>query len=387
MIFSIKEYGATGDGKTFDTEAIQKSIDTCSEKGGGKVVLEPGTYLTKTIYMRSNVELHIPAGAQVIGSTNPEDYDDFDAEGFNPEFAAEGNSKALICASYAENIAITGSGEINGVGQAFYNTDIPADQTFYNKPDIPRPRMVLFYECKNIKLEDTAFVDSPCWTMWLIACKHVNIHRVKVIGDQKMINNDGIDIDSCQNVTISDSFLETADDCLILRAIQSVQDKPAVCERVSITNCILNSACQGIRVGCPSDNIIRNCSFSNLVIDGSGNGINIDNPKRYLSAGCNGLMDLHDILFSNITINSKNCPIRINVEDGVALTNLSRITFSDIRAKGVRGIELNGSKETIIKDIRFNNVQLDASGNNAITCNFAHNIKMNNVELGSVIQE
>ncbi|MCK4983545.1 MAG: hypothetical protein KAS17_11510, partial [Victivallaceae bacterium] len=100
-----------------------------------------------------------------------------------------------------------------------------AEELSWN-PEIPRPRMILFYECRNVKIEDTSFVDSPCWTIWLIACEQVNIHRVKVIGDQKIINNDGIDIDSCRNVTISDSFLKTGDDCIIIRAIQPVLEKP-----------------------------------------------------------------------------------------------------------------------------------------------------------------
>ena len=383
MNYSVKEFGAVADGEIFDTSAIQKAVDTCSVAGGGSVLFEPGVYLTETIYLRSNVELHLTAGAKLQGSTDPDDYDDFTASGFKHESAAEGNTKCLICASGVENIAITGSGEINGAGPAFYDTDIPSGQSFYNKPDMPRPRMIIFYECQNVKMEDISFVDSPCWTLWLIACENVNIHRVKVLGDQKMINNDGIDIDSCRQVTLSDCFLKTSDDCIILRAIQPVLEKPAICERVTVTNCVLDSRCQAIRVGCPSDNIIRNCTFTNLVIDGSGNGINIDNPKRYLKPGCTGSMDLHDIMFSNITINSQNCPIRIDVEDGVTLQRLSGITFSNIRAKGVKPLTLTGCKETTIKDIRFNNVQIETTGNEAIICRFVQGIKMDNVELSS----
>ncbi|MBU8901534.1 MAG: hypothetical protein KOO69_02225 [Victivallales bacterium] len=384
MNYSLKEFGATGDGKTFDTSSIQKAIDTCASAGGGRVIVEPGTYLTKTIYLQSNVELHLVAGAKLQGSDNPDDYDDFTARGFKHENAAEGNTKCLICASFAENIAITGSGEINGAGASFYDTDIPDNQKFYGKPEIARPRMLMLYECRNVKIEDTSFIDSPCWTMWLIACEEVNIHRVKVLADQKMINNDGIDIDSCRNVTVSDSFLKTGDDSIIVRAIQPVLEKPAICERVTITNCVLDSCCQGIRVGCPSDNIIRNCTFSNLVIDGIGSGINIDNPKRYLKFDCNGLMDLHNIMFSNITINSGSYPIRIYVEDGIKLQRLSGITFSDIRITGEEPITLTGCVETAIEDIRFNNVQVETSNSSCIICNHCQGIKMNNVEFSTL---
>jgi polygalacturonase len=383
MNYSAKEFGATGNGKTFDTSSIQKAIDTCSSEGGGKVVVEPGVHLTKTLYLRSNVELYVDAGAKLQGSENPDDYDDFQAEGFIHEFAAEGNTKCLICASGVENIAITGAGEINGAGPAFYSTDIPADQRFYNKPEISRPRMILFYECRNVKMEDTSFVDSPCWTMWLIACEEVNIQRIKVLGDQRMINNDGIDIDSCRNVTISDSFFKTGDDCIVVRAIQPVLEKAAICERVTVTNCVLDSCCQGIRVGCPSDNIIRNCTFSNLVIDGVGNGINIDNPKRYLQADNNGRMDLHDIMFSNIIIHSQRHPIRIYVEDGIRLQRLSGIVFSDIRAESVLPATLTGCPETTIEDITFNNVLVETTDAAPIVCSHCRGIKMNNVELSN----
>ena len=383
MIYSTKDFGANGDGISLDTMAIQTAIDKCHTDGGGTVVVEPGVYLTKTLYLRSNVELHILAGAKLQGSTNPDDYDDFTAKGFKHQYAAEGNTKCLICASGVENISISGSGEINGAGPAFYDTDIPEENRFYNKPLIARPRMIIFYECKNVKIEDCSFVNSPCWTMWLIACEDINISRAKVIGDQKMINNDGIDIDSCKNVTISDSFLKTGDDCIIIRAIQSVLEKPAICERITITNCILNSYCQGIRMGCPNDNIIRNCTFSNLVIDGLGNGIFFDNPKRYLREGCNGLLDISNIMFSNIVINSGASPLQICVEDGITLTNLSGITFSDIRMKGKLPIRLIGCKETTIEDIRFNNVQVEISGESPIISRFCRGIKIYNMELSN----
>ena len=381
MNYSIKKYGAVGDGKIFDTSAIQEAIDVCGSHGGGTVVVDPGIYLIKTIYLKNNVELHVSAGAKLQGSENPDDYDDFMAEGFIKQFSPEGTSKCLICASNADNIAITGTGEINGSGPAFYDTDIENDQRFYGKPDIPRPRMVIFYNCRNVRIQDAAFVDSPLWTMWLIGCKEVNIHRVKVVGDQKMINNDGIDIDSCRNVAISDSFFKTGDDCLIIRAIQSVQEEPAISENVTVTNCILNSACQGIRIGCPNDNIIRNCTFSNLVIAGAGNGIHFDNPLRYFREERRGRLDLYNIIFSNITIESDYFPIRINVENGVKLKRLSGITFSDIRAKGSLPITLTGCEQTVIEDIRFNNVRIKIVEDVPIECSYCRGIMLNNVEL------
>jgi polygalacturonase len=387
MNYLIREFGAVGNEVSFDTNAIQQAIDKCAADGGGRVVVEPGVYLTKTLYLRSHVELHLSAGSKLQGSTNPDDYDDFTATGFmKPEAAPEGNTKCLICASNTKNIAITGTGEINGAGPAFYDTDIKDDQRFYGKPNIARPRMILFYKCRNIKFQDTSFTDSPLWTMWLVACKDININRVKVIGDQKMINNDGIDIDSCHNVTVSDSFFKTGDDCIIIRAIQQrgihqVQERDVICERVTVTNCVLNSYCQGIRVGCPNDSIIRNCTFSNLVIDGDGNGIVFENPQRYFKASRSGRLDLDNIMFSNITITSGGHPIWINVEEGIKLRRLSGITFSDIRIKSAKPITLTGCEDTFIEDIRFSNVQVETKTNTPIIISHCRRVVMNNVEL------
>ena len=380
----VKDFGALGNGVTKDTIAIQKAIDKCSKHGGGKVIVEPGTYLISTLYLKDNVELHLSAGSKLQGSINPKDYDDFVSSDFYHQYAVEGNSKCLICASGVENISISGIGEINGAGPAFYDTDIDVSDSFYAKPEIPRPRMVIFFNCRNVKIKDASFIDSPCWTFWLIACEQVNINRIKVIGDQKMINNDGIDIDSCRNVTISDCYMKTGDDCLVLRAIQSVQKRPSICENITINNCILNSCCQGIRVGCPGDNIIRNCTFSNIVINSTANGINIENPKRYLVEGNNCSLHLQNIMFSNFTISSELWPIKIFVEDEIRLRKLSKITFSDFRITSKQPCLIQGSKETIIEDISFNNMNIETIANDAITCRYCRRIKMNNIELSNI---
>ena len=385
MKILVKDFGAVGDGITNNTAVIQKAIDECSKQGGGKVVVEPGVYLTSSLYLRDNVEFHIAAGAVIQGSSNPEDYADFRAAGFIHQKSAENSAKFLIGAVSAKNVAITGAGEVNGAGPEFYDTDIdPSVSRFYAKPPIPRPRMIMFYDCVNVKFEDTSYIDSPCWTFWLIACKNVNIHRVKVIGDQKMINNDGIDIDSCRNVTMSDCYVKTGDDSLILRAIQSVIERPAICENVTITNCTFDSCCQGIRVGCPADNIIRNCTFSNIVINGFGNGINIDNPKRYFSENSKTTMTLENIMFSNFTITSNVHPVRIYVEEGLKLSKLANITFSNFRTKSKRPLLIQGSKDTIIEDISFNNMNIETSGDDGIICQYCRRVKMNNVELTNI---
>ncbi|MBI5724498.1 MAG: hypothetical protein HZA50_11105 [Planctomycetes bacterium] len=383
-IFDIRKYGASADGKTICTAAIQRAIDACHEAGGGRVLCESGTFLTGTLVLKSNVELDVAAGCRIVGSTSLDDYSDFSAVGFRTQNAPEGNVKSLIRAAGARNIAITGDGEINGSGPAFYDT---SDSTlwgrFYHKPQYQRPLMIMLYDCDNVRFEGTSFIDSPCWTFWLMKCRRVNIHRVRVAGDQKMINNDGIDIDSCRDVAVSDSVFKTGDDCLILRSIRNMFDEPAACENVTVSNCTLDSWCQGVRVGCPGDGEIRNCTFSNLVINSQNNGILFDNPRRYVPPDGLTTADVHDILFSNVVVNCANMPIGMIVEDGIALKRLSDIAFSNFRIRSGGPCVVQGSPETIIQNVSFDNISIETSGQDAVVCRHCRDMKKNNVELSN----
>ncbi len=377
---NILTYGATPD--TLCTEPIQNAINACAESGGGRVTCGPGRFLTGSLILQSNVELHLSAGCQLIGSTSIDHYENFTAPGFKAENAPEGYTKHLIRASHAKNISITGPGELNGSGLSFYDTTtFPGP--FFKKPTSPRPFMVLFYKCQNIRIENASFIDSPCWTFWLMKCEHVHIHRIHISGDQRMINNDGIDIDSCQNVTISDCIIKTSDDCLVLRSIAQVYDEPGICENVTISNCILDSWCQGVRIGCPGDHIIRNCTFTNLTITSINNGILFEYPHRYLSDGHPGTADIHNILFSNVIIHCKKKPISIRIEDGIKLPRIAHISFTHFNIHSHEPITIQGSPQTPIQDIRLNNITLHTTGDNAIVCKHCHRITLTNVELSN----
>ncbi|MBO4631684.1 MAG: hypothetical protein J5858_07150 [Lentisphaeria bacterium] len=358
--------------------AVQKAVDSVHAAGGGKVNLEPGVYPSGTIYLKSNVELHLEAGAVLLGSADWRDYDDF----IHPELPVtpENSRKCLLAAADAENIAVTGEGEINGQGPQFYDRNVPEGH-FFAKPPHPRPRMVQFFNCRNVRMEGVSFIDSPGWTMWLSECSLVRISHIRIEGCQQMINNDGIDLDSCRDVTVSDSFFRTGDDCLILRALRRAPDLPAVCEHVLVSICVLDSRCQGIRIGCPSDDTIRHCQFRGIIFRGCGNGIASQHPVHYLRKNCTGYAEISDLVFRDFDIDSGAHPVRIACEAGVGLRGIRGLIFENFRVRAQHPFLLQGNAGSVLEDISLNDISGVIEDSTPLEIHYVRHLKLNQFEL------
>ena len=349
-----------------NSSSLQNLIDQAAAQGGGKVTLLPGRHLTGTIYLKSNVELHIPAGATLAGSLNLDDYPDFyhdkctATDGYTPEKSR----KALIIAADAENIAITGQGLIDARGPEFYvDKTLSHPAAHWPKPDFPRPRLLQLVNCRNVRLENARFKDSPGWSFWLVECFDMVIRGITLTGDHRMMNNDGIHLDSCCNVRISDCCVNTGDDSIVLRAIPKYPGHRPVSEDVTVTNCVLTSACQCIRIGCPLDGDIRNAVFSNLIMRGR-TGINFNNPVHYatfrpeiMESGVSLLIDR--ILFSNVVAEVTSIPVTMNIDPELSLRKFGGVSFDHVKMVGGKACEFYGSERTPVEDVCFYNVDFD----------------------------
>jgi len=383
--FSITDFGAEPGDRHINTAAIQETIDACAEAGGGRVVIPPGRYVAGSFYLKSNVELFLSAGAVLQGSSRVEDYREFSAPGLNMERPPEGFAHFLIGLIQTENSSITGPGKIDARGEVFFNTENwkPGDKNF-GKPDTPRPRPLMCCRCTDLRIEDCSFTDSPNWNIWLMQCERVKVRGIRISGDWRMNNQDGIDIDGCRDVLVTGCFIRSGDDCLVLRAMQRYYDTPAVCENVVISGCTLESGCQAVRVGCPGDNIVRNCALSDLIITNTRNGIRFDNPKRYLREEDTTRCAVHDIQFQNIILECRNIPIGMNVEEGIALTRLSDISFSRMRIKADQPVRITGNGETIIRDISFSDISFSTSTPNPFEFRNVRNVTFESVQLAEM---
>ncbi len=367
MIYNIKDYGAIPDGKTLNTNAIQAAIDTCSKDGGGRVLIENGVYMTGSIELFSNVELHISANATLLGSPSCEDY----PEKENPrhvksEKLPRWRNACLIRADEAKNVSITGMGKIDCNGTYFVNPVSTMGGWKYTRiPGPTPPRIIFFAGCKNVKLEDFTVVNQPAgWCCWITDCEYVTCDKLKINSDVQYPNNDGIHINSSRNVTVSNCDITCGDDCIVVRANNSALAENKVCEKITVTNCNLTSYSGGIRVGWCCDGVIRKCTFSNIVMTDTTVGIDIRlpgmkyNPEQPWTADIGREETLiENLAFNNIIMeNIFSEPVKLWISsdtENCRVNAFRNLYFSNIHAKSPQGILIEGRPENIIENIRF----------------------------------
>ena len=335
-VFNVKNYGAVGDAKTYCTKAIQKAIDVCSGSGGGCVYVPPGSYLTGTLILKSNVSLELQAGATLLGSKDLSDYE--------PPY--------LIYAKDARNIAIRGSGTIDGQGEVFWR----GKKRPYKRPS----KMIELEDCRNVRIEGVTLTNSPNWTLNLRSCDWVLIDGIAIRNFREAPNTDGIDLYSCSNVFISNCYIDTGDDAICLKSYAT--DKP--CENIVVTNCVLISDDSAIKCGTGSVGAIKHCVFNNIVIRNTQYGI-----AFYMKDGGS----YEDIQFSNINIETTRLadpdkdrrnifPLFMDIEPRnakTALGTIRNIMFRDIIIETQNGnCLIQGAKDKPLEDITLQNVRM-----------------------------
>ena len=296
---SITRFGARGDGETVCTAAIQRAIDACGASGGGTIVVPPGRFVTGTLWMRSNVTLHLDAGATLIAARDPAAF---------PVFAAafEGKSNpshaGLIAGDNLDNIAITGRGLIDGSGPFWW------DLFRANKLEHFRPRLIRPIDCRNVLIDGITLTNSPAWTVNPVACDNVAITRLTIRNPHDSPNTDGINPDACANVRVSDCHIDVGDDCVTIKSGTEDDGRPRrrPCENIAITNSTMLRGHGGVVIGSEMSGGVRNVVISNCVMVGTDRGIRMKSRR-----GRGGAIE--DVRVSNIVMDGVLCPIVINL--------------------------------------------------------------------------
>lgn len=277
-VYCARRYGAKADGKSDDTRAIQAAVDAAAKSGGGIVRLSGGVFLSGTVYLRDNIGLEILPGAKLKASADKNLYNRDD---FCPQNAAIESERAsgahLLVALEAENVSVFGGGEIDGSGLDFW-MQVPenASVKFPRKFAYPRWRpgqMLFFCECRGVSVRNVRLSNAPFWTCFFHGCSDVFASGLSIKNDPRGHNNDGIDIDSCSRAVVSECSVSTEDDCITVRANPSrLKNANATCEDVAISGCVLQSTCNGVRIGVGSGRI-RRCSIDNIIVKNTFQGI------------------------------------------------------------------------------------------------------------------
>ncbi len=364
MIYDVRDYGAAGDGITVNTKSIQRAIDDCFNDGGGRVLLSGGVFITGTIILKSNVELHLAADGVLKCSENCDDFPEReDVVHVNSKLLPRYKNSCVIFAEESENISITGMGKIDCNGDAFIKEAGDFWMPYKRKCEDTPSRVVFFTGCKNVCIENVSMIDQPAgWSYWIHDCDFVTIDKIKIDAKLDYPNNDGVHINSSRNVTISNCFISCGDDCIIVRANNSSLKKNKVCEKVTVTNCSLTSHSGGIRVGWIKDGTIRNCTFSNIVMTDTTVGISIYLPerkseKRWADEGREYTL-IENLSFNNIIMDrAYSYPVFIHVDDcSESWCNAVRnIYFNGVYSRGLELPYLKGTKSAPLKNIVFSN--------------------------------
>ncbi|MDP4644515.1 MAG: glycoside hydrolase family 28 protein, partial [Opitutales bacterium] len=279
----VTDFGSVGDGVTLNTKALQSAIDACPK--GGVVYVPPGQYVTGTLWLKSNMELRIAEGAELLGSTNIDDYSR-DNQG---AIEAPAFDECLIYAENAKNVSITGGGVIDGRGT---KENFPiGERVAYND----RPMLIRFVDCDGVTFENVTFKNAASWCTHLVDCDNVVVRKV-TIDSQVNRNNDGFDIDGCKNVLIEDCDIRTGDDSICPKSTTE-----RLCENILVRNCRVTSHTSAFKCGTSSRGGFKNIH----VYDSEFYNVGMGAIKLQIVDG--GMME--DITIENIKITGSEGPL------------------------------------------------------------------------------
>lgn len=366
-IYNILDYGADMDTTKIQSPAINAAIEECSKNGGGKVIVPAGRYMCGTIFMKNNVELVLMPGSYIFGSRR---YEDFPMQPQNHYRSQKdkGGWNSLIFAADAHDIAVTGSGTIDGRGHGLtgYLKDVPGDGN-------GRPKNIIFISCKNVRVSGITMLNSALWNQHYLNCEDVMVDHIHVFNHCNN-NNDGIDIDGCRRFILSDSIIDSEDDGVVCKSTG-----PAACENIIIRGCIISSLANGIKCGTESTGGFHNILISDCIIKPSRttSNLGIFGSRKGISGISLQIVDggtMDGVSINNIQIEGTQSPLYIRLgnrarkyipeQPDPSVGTLKNIFISNVTARyaGTMGCQISGIPGYYVENVRINNFYVLTEG-------------------------
>lgn len=365
-IYNICDFGAVGDGKTLCTAALQKAIDACNKDKGGTVVVPAGVFVIGSTELKSNVTLHICAGATLLGSDVGKNYHAADVIPLKGDATLGDGNVGLIYATNAENITIEGKGTIDGQGVRFRhpidNKELPSPAGLKSHD---RPYHLMFYKCKNVIVSDLFLKDCAYHSIRAIQSTRMRFEGLHIYG-RVIYNNDGFHFISCEYVHLNNCDVQSQDDACALFGS---------CKYITVSNSTFSTRWSVFRFG-----------------GGRAENITVSNCIIYEVYGCPIKMQcgpnshFENIVFSDIIMKDVTGPIslglgskwRANTDGKVVPGVIRNISFNNLLVTVVKPVPLRDTKwpSKYNPGEMFSCITLNAFGEN-----YLENISLNNVHI------
>ncbi len=379
----LTDFGAVGDGMTDNTKAFAEAVEALAERGGGRLVVPDGIFLTATVELKSHIELHLEPQAVML---------------FRSERGAyQKNMKStrhMLCATDATDIAITGEGLIEGQGEYWRRINknaIPPEKLkkflkrggmtsadgkyWYPSEKIGnRPKLVMLTGCRRVLLQDVTVQNSPMWNIHLVACEDVTVEGIEVRCEAYAQNGDGVDIDACRRVAVRNSTFDVGDDAICLKSgVWGESD--GICRDILVEHCRVYHGHGGFVVGSEMSGgvenvLVRNCTFSN-----TATGLRFKTLR-----GRGGVVE--NIFIENVTMNKiSSQAITLDMyytrdkergtlaEFGDTTPVFRNIHINSVRCheSGDRALSMHGLPESMIAGVTIENATLHSVNGNKIS--------------------
>lgn len=440
---NISDLGAKADGITLNTEVFGRAMKILSEKGGGKLVVPRGIWLTGPIMFQSNVNLYLEQGALISFSENFDLY-----PLIKTSFAGLSMTHCIspVYGKDLQNIAITGQGIIDGSGNAWrfvkkgkltdsqwrelvtsggvlddkkttwypsesslLGSKIEIDQGFTSAKtpeehlaikDFLRPVMISFTSCTNVWLDGVTFQNSPAWNIHLLMCKNITVNNIIVRNPWYAQNGDGIDIESCKNMVLYKSSFDVGDDAICVKSGKNEEGRKRgiPTENLLVKNCTVYHGHGGFTVGSEMSGGVKNIQVSDCIFFGTDVGLRFKSTRgrggvveNIWISDINMMNILHEALLFDLSYGEteSNLQVKNNIQTQTNIVTrkadettpqFRNIHIMDIICKGAgQAILINGLPEMKTKNIYLDNLFIQSKTGAKILN--SEGIIMNNVRI------
>lgn len=354
---NVLDHGAKADGTTLCTVAIQQAIDEAGASGGGTVRFPAGRFLTGALRLKSGVTLLIEQGATLLGSRDLKDYYGAPLDADGRETGGLPVFRNLIHGENLHDVAIRGKGTIDGNGAAFQDL---------NKE---RPRNIYLEKCRNVLVEGVQLRNSGYWMQDYRLCENVTIRDLEVF-NHVSFNNDGVDIDSCRNVTITRCHVDSDDDGIVLKSLSA---EP--CRSVRISDCTVSSHCNALKMGTESGGGFMDITIANCRVSSPKKSQAIYGAQRGLAGVALEIVDggrMENITVSGVKIDGVSVPVFLRLghrgrqyaSAKPAVGTMRKIVLRNITASHTAriGCAIAGLPGYPIEDVLLENLDLGFDG-------------------------